>query len=71
MNNNISVVLVDDHAFCAEVWLTLLQGLGYNVLYECNNGKQLLQKMATHPHPDIVLMDINMPELNGFDTTFG
>lgn len=69
MNN--SVVVVDDHTL-------LLQAIGglvddfehFDVLYLCKNGQELLEKFKNPKNiPDIVLMDINMPLLNGIETT--
>ncbi|QIE58171.1 response regulator transcription factor [Rasiella rasia] len=66
-----SVVVVDDHTL-------LLQAIGglvsdfddFEVLYLCKNGQELLEKFKNPKNiPDIVLMDINMPVLNGIETT--
>jgi DNA-binding NarL/FixJ family response regulator len=40
----------------------------YNVLFEATTGKDFLEKMDPNCPPDIVLMDINMPEMDGYDT---
>lgn len=69
MNSNVSVVLVDDHVLLRNGLSTLVSDLGFNVLYECNNGKHLTQTLNKENCPDLVLMDINMPEMDGFETT--
>jgi DNA-binding NarL/FixJ family response regulator len=38
------------------------------VLFEANNGKDFIEQLKNYAIPDIVLLDINMPEMNGFDT---
>ncbi|WP_432411157.1 response regulator [Rasiella sp. SM2506] len=66
-----SIVVVDDHTL-------LLQAIGglvkdfdeFEVRYLCKNGQELLNKLKNPANiPDIVLMDINMPVLNGIETT--
>lgn len=69
MNSGINVVLVDDHVLLRNGLATLVDNLGYDVLYECSNGKQLIDKIDKNNAPDLILMDINMPEMDGFDTT--
>lgn len=65
------VVVVDDHVLLSQAIGELVNGFeGFELAYLCNNGQALLDAMA-HPAkvPDIVLIDINMPILNGIDTT--
>lgn len=69
MNRNAKIVLVDDHVLLRNGLAALVSSLGYTVLYECSNGKQLIEKLSKDNEPDLVLMDINMPELDGFETT--
>lgn len=69
MTKSINVALVDDHSLLRNGLASLITNLGYDVLYECSNGKQLLDKIDKKNLPDLVLMDINMPEMDGFEAT--
>jgi len=69
MNDTAKIVLVDDHVLLRNGLAALVTSLGYTVMYECSNGRQLIEKLTNHNDPDLVLMDINMPELDGFETT--
>jgi DNA-binding NarL/FixJ family response regulator len=64
-----NIALVDDHALLRNGLASLVQSFeGYSVLFEAGNGKEFIRQLETHPAPDIVLLDITMPEMNGFET---
>jgi two-component system invasion response regulator UvrY len=65
----IKVVLVDDHVLLRSGLAGIVSELGYSVLYECDNGRQLIEQMDKRKTPDLILMDINMPVMDGFETT--
>lgn len=65
----IKVALADDHVLLRNGLAGLVTKLGYTVLFECNNGKDLVSKLNKDDLPDIILMDINMPEMDGYDAT--
>jgi DNA-binding NarL/FixJ family response regulator len=63
----IRVILADDHALVRAGIRALLAGLeGVEVVAEASNGRHALQLVEAN-RPDVVLMDISMPELNGLD----
>lgn len=68
---NYSVVVVDDHLLLSQAIGGLVQDFkNFRVLYLCKNGQELLEKLKTPKNiPDLVLMDIKMPILNGIETT--
>ena len=41
---------------------------GYHVIGECNNGREFMTLLKSIESPDIVLLDINMPEMDGHET---
>ena len=64
-----SVILVDDHKLFREGLKLLLENLDYiNNVDEAGNGKEFL-KLVEKYHPDIVFMDIEMPEMDGIIAT--
>ena len=68
---NYSVVVVDDHFLLSQAICGLVQEFkNFDVLYLCKNGQELLDKFENPKNiPDLVLMDIKMPILNGIETT--
>jgi two-component system, NarL family, invasion response regulator UvrY len=63
----ISVMIVDDHTLIRETWSFLLgRNENYEVVAEVGDGQRAID-MARDKRPNIVLLDINMSPLNGFD----
>src|SRR5229473_3262883 len=62
------VLLVDDEALIRMGMRTILHSLGYEVVGEAANGQDALEKVATL-HPDVVIMDLKMPVLDGLEAT--
>lgn len=66
-SNIVKVVIADDHTLFAEgVQQILLSLSGFEVLEIVNNGKLLLQ-VLNRLNPHLILLDINMPLMNGID----
>jgi DNA-binding NarL/FixJ family response regulator len=67
---NIQVAIADDHILLRAALARLVNAIdGYSVLFEADNGKDLRNNIMQHRVPDVVLLDVNMPEMNGFETT--
>jgi len=61
-----TVLIVDDAAFMRMLLKDILTKAGYEVIAEAENGREAVEKYLAHS-PDLVTMDITMPEMNGID----
>jgi DNA-binding NarL/FixJ family response regulator len=67
--DQINIAVVDDHELFREgITLVLKQIRGFNIVCTASSGHAFLQYLQTSK-PDVVLMDINMPGMNGVETT--
>ncbi|MFT3911980.1 MAG: response regulator transcription factor [Ferruginibacter sp.] len=64
-----NLVLVDDHVLLRNGLSGLVKNLGHKVLFEASNGNDFIDKLIPQSLPEIVLMDINMPDKDGYETT--
>jgi DNA-binding NarL/FixJ family response regulator len=68
-NNKTTVAVADDHVLLRRALAKLIGTFdGYSVLFEADNGKEVKAKLLQHVIPDIVLLDVNMPDMDGFET---
>lgn len=64
------VAIADDHRLLRTALAKLIATFeGYSVIIEADNGKDLRNKILQQVIPDLVLLDVNMPEMDGFETT--
>ena len=61
-----NILICDDAAFMRMMIKDILSKNGYNVVGEAENGLIAVEKYA-ETHPDLVLMDITMPEMDGIN----
>jgi DNA-binding NarL/FixJ family response regulator len=63
----IRILIVDDHPLLREGIAALVSGQSdMTLVAECSNGREAVQAFRTH-HPDVTLMDLQMPEMSGLD----
>lgn len=72
MNNpeekNFTILVAEDEPLLRELILIQLSSIGYTTVIEAENGQQALEFTCLEK-PDIVLMDIKMPYMNGLEAT--
>lgn len=61
------ILIVDDSQFMRSILKTILEQGGYLELVEASNGLEAIDKV-TSEHPDLVMMDIIMPQMDGMKT---
>jgi DNA-binding NarL/FixJ family response regulator len=65
--NLIRILAVDDHSIFRQGIVTLLTGQSdIQLVAEASNGREAIQQFRAH-RPDVTLMDLQMPEMNGLD----
>ncbi|MCE2996207.1 MAG: response regulator [Cyclobacteriaceae bacterium] len=64
----VNLALVDDHKLFRKGLISLIELVStkYHILFEADNGIDLQQKIDPKKLPDIILMDVNMPKMDGF-----
>ena len=67
----INIIIADDEQlFRSGIRFLLNREQNFNVIFEAENGKELIDFIAnTEEFPDVILMDLKMPEMNGVEAT--
>lgn len=63
-----NILIADDHPFTLQGTKSFVEAYGYKVQDTCSNGISALNQIKLHL-PDIAILDINMPGLDGLDVT--
>ncbi len=62
--------MIDDHDLLRKGICDYLMGFGFEILFEAENGKLAIEKIGqTEVVPDVMVVDINTPVMNGFEVT--
>lgn len=65
----IKLAVVDDHKLFRDGLTELINGFsGYEVIIEADNGHDMIRQLKGEDLPEIVVLDINMKEMDGFET---
>ena len=69
MKKQILIALADDHVLLRNALASMINTFdGCKVILQANNGADLLQRMSTGLIPDLLILDLSMPELDGYET---
>jgi two-component system, NarL family, invasion response regulator UvrY len=68
--SNIKIALADDHAIVRKGLAELIDSMpGLEIILDADNGQELIAKLKNaKTKPDVCILDINMPEMNGYET---
>ena len=65
----ITLALVDDHILFRKSMAALLELMGcFQVVFQGSNGKELIAHLEQQSGPDLILLDVSMPVMNGPET---
>ena len=69
MHDKYNIAVVDDHTLFRKGLISLINVFpNFDVILEASNGKDFIQRLNPEQLPEIVLMDISMPEMDGYAT---
>src|SRR5438309_1675269 len=63
--NGKTILIAEDDPFISRMYETKLKSSGYGVIVE-NNGRDAYEQIKAQ-HPNLIMLDLNMPELSGFE----
>lgn len=66
----IAIAIVDDHTLFRKGMVSLLdESDEINILFDASNGVEMISMLAQRQLPQVILMDINMPQMDGYEAT--
>jgi two-component system invasion response regulator UvrY len=69
-NERIKVALADDHVLLRDALALLVNGFNNcQVIFTATNGQEVIDKISGGLLPHVVIMDLNMPKVDGYDAT--
>ena len=66
--SHIKILILDDDTFMLKLLSRMLVKLGYTAIATCDNGSDALKKIDhVDTCPDLILLDLNMPDMDGIE----
>jgi two-component system, NarL family, invasion response regulator UvrY len=67
--NSIKIALVDDHILLRDALAALIEKInGFEVVFTAGNGKEMIEQLHIKELPSIIILDISMPLMDGYET---
>ena len=67
--NEVKIIIADDHNIFLDGLISIFEKEKlFTIIDKANNGLDLLECLKTH-EPDVILIDIQMPKMNGIEAT--
>lgn len=65
----IKIAIVDDHVLLRNALASLINSFdNIHVVFEAKNGIDLMEKLVRYSKPDVLILDLNMPDMDGYET---
>lgn len=69
VNTKIRVAMADDHKLLRKALANLINSFdNFSIVLEADDGEELIKSISSQTLPDIVLLDVGMPKMNGYET---
>jgi two-component system, NarL family, invasion response regulator UvrY len=67
--NIVKLAIVDDHILLCDALAGLIEKIpGFRIVFTAGNGKEMIYKLEPENLPSIIILDISMPEMDGYET---
>src|SRR6188474_183772 len=64
----VRILVLDDESFMLKLLSRILSNLGFTSVTLCDSGRAALERIGdTDSHPNLILLDLNMPEMDGIE----
>ena len=65
----IKIILADDHILLRNALASLINSFGeFEVIAQAENGNEVIRQLETGNMPQLLVLDLNMPGMNGYET---